>query len=220
MNSSELHFSEVHVKEVAEQIRVASMRYDKLFSDLGSQIFVDIVDLNDASEIMAVCRSHTENAIRFFETHFPHKSTIACQKGCCHCCFFPVTCPPQVTTDIASYLKEEFSVVELNELKKEMEQYIAALKPNQPRLKCPFLNSENSCRIYERRPLSCRSFTSSDSAQCKASLLDNRNITQDPIKHRIFQAATTALMAAAKRNDLPDFQEDFIPALLEALCSD
>lgn len=94
----------------------------------------------------------------------------------------------------------------------------AAIKQkNTARIRCPFLNTDNQCHIYDRRPLSCRSFTSSNSLDCKASLADGRKITQDPVYHRIFQAATTALMAAAIHHGAANSQQDFIPGLLQQL---
>lgn len=220
MSKSTIHFSEHHVEEVANQIKAASDRYDKLFSDLGKQIFVDVVDLEDASEIMAICKTHADNAIGFFSKHIPHQFNIACQKGCAYCCHFPVTTPPQVIDDVASFLKEQTEEAQLQVLKKEMESYITTRNGKQGRMKCPCLNTENQCVIYERRPLSCRSFTSSNNLICKASLSDERTIAQDPIFHRIYQAATTALISAQKHHGLDDSQQDFIPALLKQLSLD
>lgn len=220
MKTVKLHFSENHVEEVAQQIRKSSTLYDKLFSALGSQIFVDIVELKNSSDVMTVCRNHTDNALEFFQRHFPHIVQIECQKGCSYCCCLPVTCPPQVVADVALYIKERFTENELKNSIKEMRRYITEKENNLIRIRCPFLTEDNQCCIYDRRPLACRSFTSSDCRECHASLSDNRNITQDPVKHRIFQVATTALMAAAKQSELPCYQQDFIPALLETLDSD
>lgn len=214
------YFNEDHVLEVARQLQNASALYDNLFTSLSLQIYQNIARLTAHDEIVEACLQETESAITLFQKHIPHTSRIACQKGCSHCCYFPVTSPPQFIGIIAKKLKEEFSKDDLNSLKKEMQKYITSREDPTSRLKCPFLRESNTCNIYDHRPLACRSFTSADSRECFASLSDNRNIPQDPVLHRIYQAATTALMKAADRHGESSHQQDFIPTLLARMSDD
>lgn len=217
MTSPDLHFSEQHVVEVAAQVRNATKRYDQLFVDLGSQIYADIVGMDNAVEIMAACRKWTDDALMFFTRHLPLTTRIDCQQGCCHCCSLPVVCPPQVIVDIAKYLKNTVPSEKLIALKEEMQRYVSGNDGSQLCIQCPFLSTRKLCQIYDYRPLTCRSFTSPDRQQCLASVTKRNNIVQDPVRHRVFQAATTALVGAAKQNGLPCQQVEFIPALLEIL---
>lgn len=85
------------------------------------------------------------------------------------------------------------------------------------RARCPFLSEAGTCAIYAKRPLSCRSFTSPDAKLCEQSVVDGRNIPQQPVLHRIYQAVTTSLSGAAKKQGLYYEQVEFIPSLLEVL---
>lgn len=208
---------EAEVKRVAEQMREASTRYERIFTDLESQIFNAIVNLQDASETMAVCVEHIDRAIVAFQYHFPASATIACRKGCHHCCFFPIVCPPQVVRDSTRYLKSTLAESEIKELKRKLSGDNAQRNPPFHRARCPFLNDAHACSIYERRPLACRSFTSPDAGLCLQSRVDGRNIPQHPIHHRIYQAATTALLAAARKQGRFHKQLSFISSLLNAL---
>ncbi len=216
MSSSKV-FSEQAVIETAEQIRNATKRYEQLFVDLQSQISLDIKDLDSPVQIMSVCRKWTDDALIFFSNNFPLHRKTDCEKGCSHCCSLPVTCPPQVIADIATYLKNTLSRRELTQLQQLLQKYVLKQESSQHRLKCPFLNQHDLCSIYEYRPLACRSFTSPDQQLCLASVRDGNTVTQDPVQHRIFMAATSALVNLCKQNGLPYQQVKFIPSLANVL---
>lgn len=220
MKSHDTYFKEVDFIEVADQIKNTNKAYDQLFSNLCKEIYVTIRDLSDPSEIMSICYNQAEIALDLFNKHFPQNKQTVCKKGCFYCCNFPVTCPPQVISYLVKYLRESFSENDLNSMLEAMQEYLNQRTNSSTRIRCPFLNDDNICQIYESRPLSCRSFTSFNVQTCRSSLVDNRNITQEPTHYRVYQAVTTALMAAAKNNGLSEHQLDFIPALLEELRSD
>ncbi len=194
-----------------------SRQYEQLFANLGKQIFLDIENLTDSSDALAVCIRHIETALAAFETHFPDRSVIACKKGCCYCCSFPIECPPQVVVDIARHIKETWPEKEIFQLKKQMARDILARKAPFYRAPCPFLNKENTCSIYEKRPLSCRWFTSPDAGLCEKSVEDGSHVPQHAIRHRVFQTATTMLLAWAKKQGRYGEQVPFISSLLEIM---
>ncbi len=217
MSGSQKYFGEAHVRRVAEKMNEVGRQYEQLFGNLGTQIYTDIVGLKEPAEIMAVCIGHIDVAVSAFRKHFPDPSVIACAKGCCHCCSFPIECPPQVIADIARYLEQHLPAPDLERFRLKLARDIAERKPPLNRGRCPFLDEENACSIYDKRPLACRWFTSPDAKLCELSVEDGRNITQHPILHRIYQAATTALTTAQQQHGLPSGQVPFIPSLLEAL---
>ena len=217
MKESRIYFSEASVQAVAQKMKETGRQYEQLFTDLGRQMFTEMADLHDASEMMAVCTRHIDQALSAFTQYFPHISPVACARGCCHCCSFPVECPPQVVIDIARHLRSKKSAANLDMLRCKLAQDMKDRKPPLYRAKCPFLNDEKLCSIYEKRPLACQCFTSPDSAECLQSVADGRNISQDPLRHRIYQAATTMLLACAKKQGRAHGQVLFIPALLSIL---
>jgi len=55
-----MYFSKARVQEVAQKMKEAGRQYEQLFTDLGRQMFVDMADLHDASDMMAVCTRHID----------------------------------------------------------------------------------------------------------------------------------------------------------------
>lgn len=212
-----IYFSEADVMLVAEKMKITSKKYDELFTRIGRQILSDISNLDEPSEIMSICLSNIEQAIMAFNNHIPEPTDIACRKGCCYCCSFPVECPPQVVQTIAHYMRNTMSLDERKALATQMERYVILSENNTKRLPCPFLDDTKSCLIYAIRPLSCRAFTSPDVQVCKQSVKDGRNIPQQSISYRIYQIATTALLSHAQSQGLPRRQVSFISELLASL---
>ncbi|MFH2059240.1 MAG: YkgJ family cysteine cluster protein [Pseudomonadota bacterium] len=217
MDESQTHFSEANVKNVAKKMKEISKLYEQLFTDLGAQIFSDIADLTDAYEIMGVCVNNIEKAVWAFGQHFPDSSIIACTKGCCHCCSFPIECPPQVIVSVARHIRKTWSSEDRQVLIQKLVQDVSDRQPPLNRAPCPLLDKKKLCSIYENRPLSCRWFTSPDAGMCEKSVQDGRNVPQHPVGHRIYQVATTMLLASEKNQGRPYVQVPFIPSLLEIL---
>lgn len=67
-----------------------------------------------------------------------------CEKGCAHCCYIEVF----VTNLEISYIESKTNF-KRNAEKKH------SVSPNQ---KCPFLDENNACKIYQYRPYGCRTF--------------------------------------------------------------
>ncbi|MFH2093147.1 MAG: YkgJ family cysteine cluster protein [Pseudomonadota bacterium] len=217
MGESQVYFSEAHVEQVAKKIKEISKLYEQLFADFGAQLFSDIADLSDASKIMQVCVSHIETAVLAFGRHFPDSSVIACTRGCCHCCSFPIECPPQVVVDVARHIRNTWSFEDQHLLRQKLTHDMSARQLPFNRAPCPLLDKDRLCSIYEKRPLSCRWFTSPDAALCEKSVQDGSNITQHPVGHRIYQVATTMLLACEKKQGRPYVQVPFVSSLLEIL---
>lgn len=217
MPHTDLVFSTDHVQQVAEEMATVSQAYEALFSDLGEQILRDIGPITSPSEQVDITLDHIQTALSAFTQYFPNNSPVACKKGCGHCCVYPVKTPIQMIPFIAQQLKRSLNETQMAQLQKKMRVNIEQRLPPLYRATCPFLSEENACTIYEHRPLACRLFTSPDVQLCIKSVADGSNVSQQPIRYRIYEAATVALQADLKKQDKPYEQVDFIPALLAEL---
>ncbi|EAR63109.1 YkgJ family cysteine cluster protein [Neptuniibacter caesariensis] len=217
MSEQEVFFSTTDVAEVAEKLRSVTAEYEELFNRLCKQIYVSIETQASASDQVAITLQYVEDALQAFSQNFPDNSHLACGKGCSHCCHFPIETPTQVITDITQYLLDTRSGSELAALKAKLQVNIQQRVPPLNRAPCPFLDEDNACTIYLKRPLSCRWFSSPDARLCEQSVKDGRNIGQHPVQSRIYQAASTALLAEQKKRTGSDQQVAFIPALLTEL---
>jgi Fe-S-cluster containining protein len=217
MHDTKLVFSPNHVQKVAEEMKAVSQTYEALFSDLGEQILRDIDPLTVHSDQIETTLNHIETALEAFSQYFPTNNSVACKKGCGHCCVYPVKTPIQMISFIAKHLESSLNEEQMAQLKNKMRINIEQRQPPLYRATCPFLSEENACTIYEHRPLACRLFTSPNVQLCLKSISDGSNVSQQPIRYRIYEAATVALQADQKKQDKPYEQVDFIPALLAEL---
>lgn len=217
MGKSSIYFTEKKTARVASKMKTISKEYEELFMDLGKQIFSDLVEIKDVSEMMMNCIKHIEKAVTVFDKYFPDFQSVACTTGCHYCCYFPIECPPQVAVDIARFIRSNMNDKQRQRLVTKMEKDRADRESPFFRAKCPFLDENKLCLIYERRPLSCRWFTSSDVQLCKQSVMDGTNIPQRATHHRIYQVATTMLLACSKSDHKHHKQVPFITSVLEIL---
>ncbi|WP_415889252.1 YkgJ family cysteine cluster protein [Neptuniibacter sp. SY11_33] len=217
MSETDVFFSTADVTGVAQKLQQVTAEYEALFGNLSKQIYTSINHLDNPSDQIAVTLQYVNDASQAFRQNFGDNSTVACSKGCHHCCNFPIQVPQQTISDISHHLKSTLPPTELAELTDKLVQNIAARQAPLFRAPCPFLDKENACSIYHHRPLSCRWFSSPDAHVCELSVLDGRDIQQHPVQSRIYQAASDALLAKQKTLTGSDQQLPFIPTLLEAL---
>jgi Fe-S-cluster containining protein len=215
--NEKVFFSTGDVAVVASNIHAANIEYEALFTNLGTQIFVSVTNTNTPSDKFAVALQYITDAIVAFEQNFPGNSKLACEKGCHHCCHFPIETSQQVVDAIASHLTSTLDQADLEILKIKLAANINARSAPLFRAACPFLDNQHACSIYHKRPLACRWFSSNNASNCAQSVIDGRSIQQHPIHTRIYQAATTALLADQKEQTGSDQQLAFIPAIAKAL---
>lgn len=217
MSEPDVFFSTADVSHVAEKLQQVTAEYESLFGNLSKQIYISIAALDNPTDEIAVALQYINDASQAFTQNFGNNHSVACGKGCHHCCHFPITVPQQTITDISQHIIGTHSKEDIEVLKGRLEQNITARKAPLYRAPCPFLDSENACSIYAHRPLSCRWFSSPDANVCEQSLNDGQDIQQHPVQSRIYQAASDALLAKQKARTGSDQQLPFIPSLLEAL---
>ncbi len=96
-----------------------------------------------------------------------------CATGCASCCHLHTTASAPEVLLIAEHLR--IGNVDHLELKQRLNRHIAsttnlsATERRRLRLPCPLL-SENTCMVYEARPLVCRGWNSLNLQRCEADL--------------------------------------------------
>ena len=217
MSQTDKFFDHSEVEFAAEAMRKAGVIYDDLFNKLCRQIYEDVKDAATPADTLRICNNSIVHAEHIFVANFPDNYQTACQQGCSHCCHFPVQAAPQDIVQLALHLKLSLSDAELADLNTRLQQDIQQRSGAFMRAPCPLLTAEQSCSVYEHRPLVCRMFSSQNAFSCEQSLTDGRQISQRPLTHRIFQAAVTALLIAAEQQGMYKEQGLLIPGLLELL---
>lgn len=109
-----------------------------------------------------------ENAVEFAAAFNVDNTVVACGEGCYYCCYQKVgTTAPEIV-HIATFLRDTMSAEERELIVRALDVVIAQRKPTEDQpVRCPFLSTEGACRIYEVRPLACRSVTSRSSEPCR-----------------------------------------------------
>jgi Fe-S-cluster containining protein len=128
--------------------------------------------------------------------NIPDIEKIVCKHGCAWCCYMQVGVSAPEVFAIADYLANNKSTLSLDDAKIRLTSLdhktnnlsaISRLATQQP---CAFLVN-NSCSIYEVRPLACRGSNSIDSERCRLhvedidDLLNEKKYTSTPWIHDI-----------------------------------
>ena len=212
-----IYFNDQHVADASAVIKNATEQFEQLFNLLAKQIYHESISRSSSSEVMAIVYQYIEEAEQAFKSHFDENPTLACGKGCNHCCAFPIQLMPQDLEHFLTQLIKEHSYEQLIDVLSKLKQQQAAKKPPFYRAPCAFLDQEGACTVYEYRPLACRMFTSLDAQSCQRSLTNGSAISQSTIRYRIFQAATCALQVINQTQKRPDKQVDFTEGLIMKL---
>ncbi|CAA7623532.1 hypothetical protein MCP1_40113 [Candidatus Terasakiella magnetica] len=97
---------------------------------------------------------------------------LACKVGCTACCHQSVNVTAGQVMVVKAYI--------LRHLKGDLPKIASRLRHTRKGLgetmgavgvRCPLLDQEGGCTVYEARPLSCRAFNSFDRGACEASFL-------------------------------------------------
>ena len=116
--------------------------------------------------------------------HITDFEDIACKNGCSWCCYKQVGVSPLEVFLIVEYLKNKkttFSLEDLNSRLATLDQQTNGLSSAsrlEAQLPCAFL-LENSCSIYEVRPLACRGGNSIDADLCRRHVEDMDNFQSE-----------------------------------------
>ena len=136
---------------------------------------------NKALELASTALDWTDREIRQFTSHESLPKAIECKTGCHYCCFNqPVVTPPEALL-IGHHVEQTFTDQEKQGLIQKINHVIEVTKDKTPdeiamiryELPCIFLK-HGMCRIYEVRPVVCRTCTSIDAEHCK-DVFESRN---------------------------------------------
>lgn len=92
-----------------------------------------------------------------------------CRKGCAHCCEFRVEALPVESLRIAEHLRSQGEAT-VHQWIRELERHALYARGRSERdyqKKCPFMDQEGACMIYEVRPFKCRVYHSLDEDGCR-----------------------------------------------------
>jgi Fe-S-cluster containining protein len=136
---------------------------------------------NKALELASTALDGTDRAILKFTSHESLPKAIECKTGCHYCCFNqPVVTPPEALL-IGHHVEQTFTDHEKQGLIQKINHVVEITKDKTPdeiamiryELPCIFLNN-GLCRVYEVRPVVCRTCTSIDATHCK-DVFESRN---------------------------------------------
>ena len=158
---------------------------------------------------------------------------IACKNGCSWCCYKQVEVSPLEVFAITNHLESKHDKFEINDLIShltELDKITNGLSPLsrlKAKLPCAFL-VDNSCSIYEVRPLACRGGNSIDADLCRRHVEDMDNVEKEiehygnpyqihAVPYKVMQALRDGLTAGVKKFKLGQEQLELTAATLIAL---
>lgn len=96
------------------------------------------------------------------------KDLIACKKGCAFCCHINVDATPGEVDMIIEYTRANNIPIDYNRLWRQRGLSMKQ-RPQSQYSACVFLAEDNTCKIYEVKPIGCRKyFVFNDPKECDA----------------------------------------------------
>ena len=102
---------------------------------------------------------------RLYDSSIQKTFELACRQGCAHCCKQPVLIYAPEAFALAARMRERPETAAAMRGAAEKLGTMASGPDTVRRISCPLL-SNNSCSIYEIRPLNCRAFVAVDVREC------------------------------------------------------
>jgi hypothetical protein len=146
----------------------------------------------------------------------PLDAVAACRKGCAHCCHIPVTISSVEADLIGRHTgheaKSPADVVRIDALRDPASALptLQAISNRRNGEACPFL-VEQSCSIYEVRPMACRLLLNLDDDDLLCRLVDGVEI---PVPYANSGQLKTLFLMAQASSQLADIR-DFFPVSAE-----
>jgi len=202
------------ISDVAEQMKEVSQRYDAIFSDFLATVVSALGQAPSIAEAAHIALSLADEAVEAMRVSFVGQPKFDCERGCSACCHLYVAVPPGIPELISQYVHDRFSAEQKAQLIERLQvsasTFAASRRPELTRSRCPLLDDDGACMVYDVRPISCRSFTSTSKAKCHEMVFEpmanTRGVEQNPARYRIYENATKALQATALARDLPHEQ--------------
>jgi Fe-S-cluster containining protein len=135
-------------------------------------------------------------------------ASLACKRGCDHCCRRPVGTTAPTVLRIAAALREklsdsEFATVLARVVALDEKTHGVSWTPaERPPLACAFL-VDGECSIYAVRPFVCRAWNSADAEACRRALgVDSVEMRFDLYQRTTFAGVERGLQAVLRANGL------------------
>lgn len=146
-----------------------------------------------------------------------------CAKGCSSCCTQPILINQLEKMLILDWVNENFATEEKNELKKKLKLIQTKVKQlkrprimdefgikkyrkayNDLKVACLFLNEQDqTCTIYDVRPMSCKTYFEYQSAQkCEDMIDSDTSVSFDDAEFTIMYILKNAIFAFAKYHNV------------------
>jgi hypothetical protein len=185
-----------------------------------TRVLHDLLEESRDAGTIAPMMAFLHENIRAADRAAPRKA-IACARFCAHCCHAPVSArAPEVL-----FLKSAIPPAEREVVTGAVARAFAVtaamddLDRARRSVPCPLL-SDNLCRLYDSRPLTCRTAVSSDVAACERAFrlgMVDEGIPTPDFYRRIRTGYALALAGALRRSGLPATAYDLNSALHIAL---
>ena len=213
------------IATVGELTRLVTQRYDAMFSGFHAVLLEALETAPDMAAAARMAMDLSDAAVDTVRDNFAGQPRFACSRGCTPCCHLFVAIPPGIAEAISQHVDAAFTPAMrsalVGRLQADALEAAASGDPQALRTPCPMLDEAGGCSIYEVRPLSCRSFTSTSLPRCKQVVFgdnpDNGGVEQQPARYRIYEYATKALAETARRRGFSPQQQGLRPALLAQL---
>ena len=148
----------------------------KAFYSDGYQLGMKTVESNLSQDSLFLSISKMYDAIdelidSLSELSREQNEPIKCKNGCAYCCHQPVFALDYEMQYLNSFIKEKFTVQKQNEIRTRANNNLqklsglTELEIFDSKHPCPLLEDE-SCSVYEVRPMACRIYLSTDLNTC------------------------------------------------------
>ena len=213
------------ISNVGVQMKRVSQDYDGIFSSFLSVLIDTLESAPSMQEAAGITLALADEAVETMRVSFVGQPKFDCKVGCSDCCNLFVAVPPGIPELIHAHVLTSFSPQEIADLVARLEvsstAFASSPTPGLVRSRCPLLSVEGACMVYEVRPISCRSFTSTSRTRCHDMVfgtdVGGRGVDQNPARYRIYENATKALQTIAMSRGLSSEQVGLSQALLELL---
>lgn len=158
----------------------------------------------------------------------PGRKHWACVRGCSYCCSLGVPITPPEAFFIARVLRAQCSPEELAEIKAALQDRAARANATTSaadymaaKIPCAFLTEDQSCGVYDMRPIACKAYASFDRDSCRD--FDQRGpdsgaaIVSDEVARVMGSAILNAYVEAVKQAHFDGDLYELHGAMLVAL---
>lgn len=124
------------------------------------------------SEIVEFVYKRLDKIIKGF-SKMSNWESPACQQGCNYCCYLEVHAEPAEIFYLTNKLRKTLSLEKRQQLQSKLEETAKVIQGTDKisrfaaKIPCALLAEDGTCSVYKYRPISCRSYFSTDVSVCQ-----------------------------------------------------